>query len=289
MRNQLFIIGNGFDLFHELNTRYSSFKKYCESVPTMSPWCKYKKTLKDLLDALYTVDGECSLWSDFEAALSRPNLSVLKELWEGVGSEKFRMAFESLSRQIQNAFNQWIIELDKELKNTSLNVKLNLPYKANYITFNYTNTLESLYGIKCLHIHDIAERLNNAVEYHGAVFGWDHEKLYQSYATQEQDLFNEDCREYIDGLRKKTREDVFEKQIGTKNYDDIFILGWSMGDSDCKYVEHLLTNPHTAGAKWHFSCYPSVEAEEEKYNSKVGNIADKHCFTLDNFDQELQG
>lgn len=288
MRNQLFIIGNGFDLFHGLKTNYSFFKEYCKSVPTMSPWCKYK-TLKDLLESLYTVNGECSLWSDFEAALSRPNIAVLKELWDEIGSEKFRKAFESLSLQIQNAFNQWIIELGKELKDTSPNVKLNLPHQANFITFNYTNTLESFYGINCLHIHDIAEDLNNGVEYQGAVFGWDRKGLDRSYAMQEQDLFKEDCREFIDGLRKNTRENVFVKQIGAKDFDDIFILGWSMGDSDCKYVEHLLTNPHTAGAKWHFSCYPSVEAEEEKYNSKVGNIADKHCFTLDNFDQELQG
>lgn len=134
----------------------------------------------------------------------------------------------------------------------------------------------------------MVERLNNGVEYHGAVFGWDQEKLHQSYATQEQDLFKDDCNEFIDGLRKITREDVFGKRIGNKYYDDIFILGWSMGESDCKYVDYLLTTPQTVGAKWHFSCYPNVETGVEKYNAIACNIADKHYFILDDFDQELQ-
>lgn len=236
------------------------------------------------MDALYTIDGECSLWSDFEAALNRPNFVVLKELWDEIGSEEFRIAFESLSLQIQSAFNQWIIELDKEVKTASPNDRLNLPRQADYITFNYTNTLKSLYGIESLHIHDVAKRSSNGVMYHGAIFGWD----LRNKMTLEWNPFKEDCREFIDGLRKRTREDVFEQQIGNKYYDDIFILGWSMGESDCKYVDYLLTTPQTVGAKWHFSCYPNVEAEVEKYNAIAGNIADKHFFTLNNFDRELQ-
>ena len=58
----LYILGNGFDIEHELNCQYRHFKKYLEANDNNA-------TLSTLIST-FPLDYE---WNNFESALSNPN------------------------------------------------------------------------------------------------------------------------------------------------------------------------------------------------------------------------
>lgn len=69
MKNKLFIIGNGFDLEHNLPTRFElDFMNFSRKYEQYNFWELYQ-TRKN------------SIWSDFENLLSYPDLNNLEELF----------------------------------------------------------------------------------------------------------------------------------------------------------------------------------------------------------------
>ncbi|WP_282133009.1 AbiH family protein [Cellulophaga baltica] len=56
--SRLYIIGNGFDIYHGINSKYSNFKYYVE---------ENDNDLYEMLEEYFDTD---SLWSDFEETLA---------------------------------------------------------------------------------------------------------------------------------------------------------------------------------------------------------------------------
>lgn len=67
---QLWIIGNGFELAHELKTRYYDFRDYLE---------EHDSGLKNTLEEGYSDSFE--LWSNFEDVLGRLDYDDLLEVY----------------------------------------------------------------------------------------------------------------------------------------------------------------------------------------------------------------
>ena len=69
MGNRLFIVGNGFDLAHNLPTSFSeNFKKIAEANESITYfWDLYQTELPNI-------------WSDFEYCLGRPDFNSLEEI-----------------------------------------------------------------------------------------------------------------------------------------------------------------------------------------------------------------
>ena len=65
--NQLYIIGNGFDIFHEIQSRYSDFEIYVKH---------NDKQLYDVLDEYFNSED---LWSEFEEALAHIDIDRIIE------------------------------------------------------------------------------------------------------------------------------------------------------------------------------------------------------------------
>ena len=71
MKNKLFIIGNGFDLAHNLPTRFDpDFMNFSRKYEQYNFWDLYQTR-------------EDSIWSDFENLLSYPDLNNLEKLFDG--------------------------------------------------------------------------------------------------------------------------------------------------------------------------------------------------------------
>lgn len=173
--SHLYVIGNGFDLHHNMKTQYTDFRNWLEAEdePALN-------TIMELFG-----EGDVEWWKDFEKNLANAITSdiVQNELIEhypDFGSEDFsdadwyaaEYAVENVLSdaydEIRDAFNQWVEQIEKGDENRKIRIETE---DAIFLTFNYTATLEDLYGIdenKILHIHGKACTGDELVLGHGA-------------------------------------------------------------------------------------------------------------------------
>lgn len=163
---KLFIIGNGFDLAHNLPTQYWDFRQFLE---------KYHPKFLHEFEQHYLIYPRDSdevkrniLWKDFEANLANIEEDIIIEdavsldlnLESGdIGIEDtlyahFTEEYEYI-KNLAKYLTSWVksIKVIKAYPRTSY---INCAENNFYITFNYTSTLEKVYKIRqdsILHIH----------------------------------------------------------------------------------------------------------------------------------------
>ena len=160
----LYIIGNGFDLWHELPTSYDHFYQFAKDV-------------LDELEPYYDVDAvQGRLWCDFEKSLGFFNWSRFYEVYDhtDVTAENFRRseAFgledelteqaDNLVKTIRDCFHAWIDEIDV----SAAERKMCFAPKSRFLTFNYTSTLQSVYGVddkNVFHIHGRSDKSDELI------------------------------------------------------------------------------------------------------------------------------
>jgi hypothetical protein len=155
---QLYIIGNGFDIYHGVKSRPSHFKDYVE------------KNEKTLFEALEEYFNTAELWSDFEETLANIDAEKIvddaSKFLVSYGAEDWSDAYHhDYQYEIQKSINVVTITLKEHFSNWILSldipniVKLKIPPSSIYLTFNYTDTLERNYKIpssKIIYIHNKA-------------------------------------------------------------------------------------------------------------------------------------
>lgn len=179
---RLFVIGNGFDRAHGLETCYSDFRNFLKTNDSKF-FHKileiYKYSFKREIhiithEVLNTNDfdeekyGYNLLWKDFEKCMKYVNESLIfddydfnldneTEYDEQIKENIKRIVYEvfyNIYENLQDYFYEWIssININKLKKKTSLITNKN---KDLYLTFNYTRVLEEVYDIKdgVCHIH----------------------------------------------------------------------------------------------------------------------------------------
>ena len=147
---QIIIVGNGFDVNHGIPSSYAHFKTWLSN---------NDKELFDFLERYIDVAGDW--WNDFERSLSEidiPKLIRETPLEDKPVNPRIPPSFshpacwrlDSVRDAISLKFTEWV----KTLDGVEINKKIDLPEACLYISFNYTDTLEILYGIEdVLHIH----------------------------------------------------------------------------------------------------------------------------------------
>ena len=184
---KLFIIGNGFDIAHDLKTNYLYFKKFVyqqaygkdellESLQNFD--CQEK--LRLLYQIFLHITDKEKFWGDFEEKLACfpfMNVStpyhVTNDSKEDTESRKefAKEVADKLSKyvhhQLNKLFKQWIKET-YELWKSQLSMRkftshfliaketILINRDASFLNFNYTRTLEDFYGIPSsnnIHIH----------------------------------------------------------------------------------------------------------------------------------------
>lgn len=165
--NQLIIVGNGFDVNHGIPSSYAHFKTWLSNTD---------KKLYDFLERYIDVAGDW--WNDFERSLSE--IDVPKLIRETPLVEKSPVdprippsfshpaswRLDSVRRAISQKFTEWV----KTMDSVEIKKKIELPEACLYISFNYTDTLERVYGIeesRIVYIHGKASRGDELIYGHG--------------------------------------------------------------------------------------------------------------------------
>ncbi len=165
--NIIVIVGNGFDVNHGLPSGYADFKE----------WLKNNDIyLFDFLNTYIDVKG--IWWNNFESSLSEINIPQLirdtplkKSQTSIVGlppsfSHPASWRLDSVREALSLKFTEWV----KTLDGVEIKKKNELPEACLYISFNYTDTLERVYGIeenKIVYIHGKASRGDELIYGHG--------------------------------------------------------------------------------------------------------------------------
>lgn len=145
----LYIIGNGFDIYHGIHSKYSDFREYVSSE---------NSELFDLLEKYFPLDEK---WSDFEEVLAELDVDYFKENsrkylvpygaedWSDSNHHDYQNYIEEclelLSINLKEILNEWVVNLT--IPNFSTKKKLNLITNSLFLNFNYTKTLENVYKI----------------------------------------------------------------------------------------------------------------------------------------------
>ena len=156
--SRLYVIGNGFDLFHGLATDYKGFLDFLG---------KRNTELADYLESYFSDN----LWSSFEeglgtfdaGALLRDQLGQLPDE-ENDSSGEMHAMFDAVfwitntvAVKLPEELNHWVSEIPIRQKSGKV---FPLDKFAQFFTFNYTRTLQELYGVeddRILHIHGQAK------------------------------------------------------------------------------------------------------------------------------------
>lgn len=255
--NVLYIIGNGFDLFHGLKSSYYDFRDYIQ------------KTNCDLfkrLEGYYPDD----LWSNFEHNLGKLNKDLLfntssfflpdsKKDFEDLSMSDIFLAgdfaagesYEILS-ELKKSLKKWATTLC----NNKVETILGLDYYAHYLSFNYTNLLSKVYGID-------SERIN---QIHGRCMGYRdeliighsidedlstnehsrnrfHPKRKQRYNYEAVENLHEKIGEHFSDSSKKSSEIIKANSSYFESLSEIeyiYILGHSISDVDACYYKKII-------------------------------------------------
>lgn len=168
MKNRrLFIIGNGFDLEHNLPTKFDpNFRDIATRIETSQFWDLYQST-------------EDNIWSDFENLLARPDINSLEGIFDGFSvdylsdreSDRDGIIYQvELNGHLQEALEEFANQAEEALEKV-LPLKTFTKMFNNqdlFISFNYTHTLEMIYDIdpeKILYIHGEVDENNLLLGY----------------------------------------------------------------------------------------------------------------------------
>lgn len=172
----LYIIGNGFDLHHDIRCGFEDFMKWVK---------KNDAGLFFKLTQVYNSAWEYNWWRDFENSLAQLNISYYANkkgnlydpeyIKEGSIEEKTEFTsrkvmeeFDSIKDSLRHDFQKWLSEA---YENRPQEKKILFPSEGSiFLTFNYTKTLEDIYEIdakRVYHIHGVIDDKDSMVVGHG--------------------------------------------------------------------------------------------------------------------------
>jgi hypothetical protein len=161
---KLYVIGNGFDLWHGIPSSFAQFKEFVREHDS------------DLLKAVGDYLPADENWSDLELALADIDVdSIIDDLehfmtaygageWSDSGHHDFQYEVDRvvkcLSIELRHRFGEWICQIPIPTRATAQLRLRTIDPTALFLTFNYTPTLQELYGIPDLNILHIHGRAN---------------------------------------------------------------------------------------------------------------------------------
>jgi hypothetical protein len=259
---KLYIIGNGFDLWHGLPTSYDCFYRFA-------------KADLDELESYYHIDTtKAGPWCDFEKSLGTFDWSLFYEAHDNtdVTAEDFRpsAAFgleDDLTEQadafvenIRKRFHEWIAEIDI----STVSAMMRLSPHDLFLTFNYTSTLQSVYGIddeRVLHIHGKSDRFDNLVFGHAETM--EEEPEMDENGDSNRTMFSdaEGRAKYPFYALQKPVDEVIEKYRGNfeslQGVNDVTVIGHSLNEIDLPYFDELAKS--IMRVRWLVCCYRAEE------------------------------
>jgi len=293
----LFIIGNGFDLAHYLPTSYQDFYEYLKNIypdaldieptfsiegqdmPDGSLHFNKDEVVAFIIDIISKAEKNGDDWQDIETSLGRLNYdSYFDEMsyifgHEDDDSSYFRMAnrnetvasnFHLVTLKFKELFAEWIETIDtSEVKSIQSFDDLVEPYDDTFLTFNYTDVLETVYGaidVKHIHVH-VAHRN-----------GWVKEELIIGHGEKSRDFQNRytgsegSLLRIHDSLRKNTQKIIEREHEFFNNLtsiEKIYSYGFSFSNVDLPYIKEICSRLNTMNITWFLHDYGKKEDREK--------------------------
>ncbi len=287
----LYIIGNGFDLHHEINSSYSDFRVWM-----------YENN-SDVMNRIDDIYGLCDKdwWSDFENQLAsldalrygesiafenQPDLSSdhCDRMWNDAQIE-VEQNLESLYADLRACFHDWILQLNKPCGAKKIKISHDCAF---FINFNYTTTLEDMYNVRgqnILHIHGCVNSDEDFVLGHGKTYEQIQAMNTEMFPEPPDDLANDELEEFyetqgntqmlheqlavdaaINGVvsQRKPVEVILNKQKGLFNslsdVSFIHVYGISFSEVDLPYLDYISSISKVA--RWEFSDYKDFNRDK---------------------------
>lgn len=300
---QMYVIGNGFDIHHDLKCGFDKYASWLE---------------KNYLNLYYKVENtyfvyDQKLWSDFEHLLgeldvryhsrriAKENLPLQKRLEQSEGrefdnlkrryeqsAEEARDEFEELYESIRNSFRVWVEQLDKPKEECKLPINKE---DSVFITFNYTDVLEYLYRVpeeRILYIHGKAQRGDELILGHG--LSYDDIQTRNAEVPPEDLNTEEEIKKFFeskgdDSVVDETYDEIANqlaeqakpverlrrriKMFLSENDDVevIHIYGFSFSDIDMPYIEDIASMVDLKKVKWEVSYYE--DRDEGRFRNRI--------------------
>ncbi len=310
----LYIIGNGFDLYHKLDTSYRSFglflkKKYTHIYDQLIEYYGFPE-----LGEYGVAPRNDLLWNEFEENLSlldpetvfeahsdslaNPSSSEFRDRDWGTFSIDMEMVVDSLTTNLFKAFREFVLAVEYMPLNSDL--KLSLDNSAQYLSFNYTDTLEHYYRIPEVninYIHGKAKNNSNALILgHGIDpdnfknedphppegLTPDQMEMWVEHMNDNYDhsfeLGKEELLDYFFRTFKQTKEVIslnstFFNKI--HDIDEVLVLGHSLSEIDMPYFEEIM-RVISSNPIFTVSYYSQAEHDSHKVTLLNLGIKEKH-------------
>lgn len=264
-KQTLVVIGNGFDLASGIKSSYSDFKQWLQ--------LNDKHRLIGLMDTFFS--NQRDVWGNIEKALGEYDEDSILEYCKpdeeidydhptrsmAAVEDNPEWIFKPVLDEFIEAFKDWVNSIDI----ANAEKVRDLPVECKYLTFNYTETLEMIYGIpesNILHIH--GSRILDK-EY---IIGHNNfRNPNDAYKDESQMLYLQDTWskiiEWMNGLVKdstsiiRQNKDFFDS---LSDIEQIVVYGHSFFEVDWSYMEEIVK--HVGVVKpWAISYYCPKDLE----------------------------
>ena len=268
----LYVIGNGFDLWHGLPTSYNDFCEYAADL------------LGELAEYFNSEPDDTPLWSNFEDDLGRFDWQLLFDAHNeiDISDEGFKPSMVygledaldegggRITESIQNALREWVetIEISRAER------KFTFAENCKILSFNYTATIQELYQVgenEILQIHGKAGDFSLIVG-HGRSIS-EVPELDENGNTNRH-LFSDAegaAKAPLYRLKKPVEEIIEQNQDYFGSLGEakvVAILGHSLNDIDFPYMRQIKNSASTA--EWIVSYH--TEEEAINHRSKLINL-----------------
>lgn len=282
-KESLIIVGNGFDIAHGIKSRYSDFRKWLVS--------KNQVRLIRLMDIFFS--NQRDVWGDLEKALGEYDeesiLSFCRPDEEFDLEHSFRSAarvedspmaiFQPILENFKDYFKKWVYSIEI----TGAEKYLHLSTQCKYLSFNYTDTLETIYKIPA----------NNIIHIHGSrllrdefVIGHNKHRDPSDVWSDESIIFESQAMENIINWMNDFIKDykgninmyhTFFAQLAS--IKKIVVYGHSMSKIDWPYFEEII-NLSGNGIPWRVSCFSATDYDNIKAFQSMFNLTNLSTFSF---------
>jgi len=293
----LFIIGNGFDLMHEVPSSYYNFRDFLGR----------NNRLRNVLENYIKRDD---LWADFEESLAYIDddamlgttndmmdiFDVKDQFDDDFSAADFFAAAEAaiepaqtIVRELQKQFKEWISTL--KISNSAKPLVDILSNESKFINFNYTEFLETIYGIprkNIWYIHGDRRDKNKKLilghvpesEFHRkdntGKFGGKSSKIKNQTEYDLRETAGYGLIKYYDATTKKSADVIKDNKDKFENFrylENVVVIGHSLSQVDYPYFKEIIRhNQNVAAMNWHISWYSSGDLKRIKQFVSEMNI-----------------
>ena len=267
----LYLFGNGFDIAHGIKTPYSAFRSFLEAeheeflhrfeamysilpLDDTEPW--YSEEAQKKWNERVLLD----LWKTFEEEIGHPNVEEMYDaalsLVDGMPEEGIKDTLDAYWRyeygfveELQEYVLEWLMTVDTssaECKKASLrNAQSDI-----IINFNYTDTIEQVYGLEnVVHIHGGIPSCSDVppIMGHGNKYLIDSNKRkaqqYRDEFVEWAESIYEAIANYCEALYKDTKSIIAAHEglfSCLNDVEEVICLGLSFGDVDIPYLERIV-------------------------------------------------